>query len=92
MDKVFLRPLLSAVVMGIDARFIYDVIHRICIKNMPGRTAVANALGLLISILIAVMIYAFMVLRVGDYKEEELLDMPKGALIVKVAKKLRLLK
>ncbi|MBQ8912947.1 MAG: polysaccharide biosynthesis protein [Lachnospiraceae bacterium] len=92
MDLVFLRPAVSAAVMGAFAVFIYKTIYHICINVLPGRTAVANALSLLISILIAIIIYAFMILRIGGYTEEEILDMPKGKLIVKLAKKLKLMK
>ena len=38
------------------------------------------------------IIYAFMILRIGGYTEEEILDIPKGKIVVKIAKKLRLLK
>lgn len=92
MDIIFLRPAVAAAIMGVAAVGLYKLVYHIFIVNMPGRTAVANAFGLLISILIAMMIYAFLMLRIGGYTEEQLLDMPKGAIIVKVAKKLRLLK
>lgn len=92
MDIIFLRPAVAAAIMGVAAIGLYKLVYHIFIINMPGRTAVANAFGLLISILIAMMIYAFLMLRIGGYTEEQLLDMPKGATIVKVAKKLRLLK
>lgn len=92
MDIIFLRPAVAAAIMGVAAIGLYKLVYHIFIINMPGRTAVANAFGLLISILIAMMIYAFLMLRIGGYTEEQLLDMPKGATIVKAAKKLRLLK
>lgn len=92
MDIIFLRPAVAAAIMSVAAIGLYKLVYHIFIINMPGRTAVANAFGLLISILIAMMIYAFLMLRIGGYTEEQLLDMPKGATIVKVAKKLRLLK
>lgn len=92
MDIIFLRPAVAAAIMGVAAVGLYKLVYHIFIVNMPGRTAVANAFGLLISILIAMMIYAILMLRIGGYTEEQLLDMPKGATIIKVAKKLRLLK
>lgn len=92
MDIIFLRPAVAAAVMGVATVGLYKLVYHIFIINMPGRTAVANAFGLLISILIAMIIYAFLMLRIGGYTEEQLLDMPKGAAIVKVAKKLKLLK
>ena len=91
-DKVFLRPAISAAVMGVAAYCLYKIVYHICVVNMPGRTGIANGLGLIISILVAIIIYAFMILRIGGYTEEELLDIPKGAVIVRVAKKLRLMK
>ena len=92
MNLVFLRPAVSAAVMGVFAILIYKAFYHICISALPQRTAVANALSLLVSILISIIIYAFMILRIGGYTEEEILDLPKGKLIVKFVKKFKLMK
>ncbi len=89
---VYIRPAVSAAVMGVFSILIYKAVYHITIINMPKRTAIANGLSLLISIFISVIIYAFMILRIGGYTEEEILDIPKGKIVVKIAKKLRLLK
>ena len=45
-----------------------------------------------VAVFVAIVFYAFAILKTGGYTEEELLNMPKGRLIVRFAKKFRLIK
>lgn len=51
----------------------------------------SNAISLCVAIFLAIVIYFVMLLLFRALEEEELLDMPKGALLVRIAKKLHLL-
>ena len=51
-----------------------------------------NILALTIAVVMAVLVYFILVIKMGAVSEEELRSMPKGHLLVKVAKKMRLLK
>ncbi len=82
MIKTFLKPALSALVMGVAAYYVYKVIYLL----VP-----VNLVALLPSIFVAVIIYFTLVMKTGALSEEELAHIPKGHLIVRMAKKLHLL-
>lgn len=82
MVKTFLKPALSALVMGVAAYYVYKVIYLL----IP-----VNIVALLPSIFVAVIIYFTLVIKTGALSEEELAHIPKGHLIVRMAKKLHLL-
>ena len=82
MVKTFLKPALSALVMGVAAYYVYKVIYLL----IP-----VNIVALLLSIFVAVIIYFTLVIKMGALSEEELAHIPKGHLIVRMAKKLHLL-
>jgi stage V sporulation protein B len=60
--------------------------HRLLDWVIGGRIAT------IIALMIAVMIYAVMILKLDTFTEEELYAMPKGGLIVRTGKKLKLIK
>ncbi len=82
MVKTFFKPAISAMVMGVAAYYVYKVIHMI----IP-----VNLIGLLPAIFVAVIIYFTLVIKTGALSEEELAHIPKGTMIVRMAKKLHLL-
>ena len=82
MVKTFLKPALSALVMGVAAYYVYKVIYLL----IP-----VNLVALLPSIFVAVIIYFTLVIKTGALSEAELAHIPKGHLIVRMAKKLHLL-
>ena len=81
--KIFLMPTISAIIMGVIAFFVYMGVSLV---------THSNTVSLIVAILIAIIVYALLIIRIGGYSEEELLDLPKGALIVKIAKKIHLMK
>ena len=49
-------------------------------------------IAMFVAVFVAIIFYAVAILKAGGYTEEELLNMPKGGLIVRFAKKFRLIK
>lgn len=78
-----LLPLLAAGLMGACARGVYMGI---------GLLTESNTLCLIPSIIVAAAVYAVAVLKIGAVGEEQLLAFPKGAVLVRFAKKCRLLR
>lgn len=80
--KTFLKPALSAMVMGVVAHYVYIIVYWF----VP-----VNLIALLPSIFAAVVIYFTLVIKTGALSEEELKNIPKGGMIVRMAKKIHLL-
>lgn len=81
--KTFIKPLLSAIVMGAVAFGIYQGLYLLTRINI---------LALAVSVCIAVVVYFVLVIRMGTVTEEELRSMPKGTLLLRIAKKFHILK
>lgn len=82
LDCTFLRIGLCTVFMGILALLTYRGLYFL---------TDSNAISLLLAILLAIVVYFVMLIVFRAVKENELLDMPKGALLVRLAKKLHLM-
>ncbi len=80
--KTFVMPFLSSVVMGAVAWIVYHGLYRLIRSNV---------VSLMAAILIAVCVYFAVLLKSGGVGERELRSMPKGTLLIKVAKKAGLL-
>lgn len=80
--RTFLLPLIASVIMGGAAYGVYRLVYYLC-NSM--RIAVIPA------IIVAIPVYFVALLLVKGVNEEELKAFPKGRLIVRVAKKLKLL-
>ena len=81
--KTFLLPCVAAAVMGIAAFGVYHGLYYF-IK--------INILALGVAIGVACMVYFVLIIKIGAVTESELKSMPKGHLLVKAAKKLRLIR
>lgn len=81
--KTFIAPLVSAGLMGAVAWLVYDVIVTLNIHY---------CIGLFAAMAFAVPVYFIAVLKVAGVTEAELMRLPKGRLLVKVAGKLHLVK
>ena len=81
--RTFVRPFLAAAVMGVVAFLVYQGCYLL---------TKINILALAIAVVIAVMIYFVLVIKLGAVTEEELIAMPKGRLLLRMAKKFRLMK
>ena len=80
--KTFIKPGISALVMGVVAYVVYSGTYMM----LP-----VNAIATLVSIMFAVVTYALMSLVTGSVDEKELYSFPKGDKIVALLKKLYLM-
>lgn len=80
--KSYLLPAIASVIMGVVAFLSYHGVYFI-VKS--------NVVSLGIAIALAVVVYFAGIIKIGVISENELTGMPKGHLMVKFAKKLRLL-
>lgn len=80
--RTFIVPLISSGVMGAVAYGVHMGLMSLS-KN--------NTISTLIAILVAVPVYGVVLLLLKGIKEKELLGVPKGALLVSIAKRLHLL-
>ncbi len=83
MTNTFFKPLLAAVIMGVIAFGIYYGLYVLVSINI---------LALTVAIVVAVLVYFVLVIKMGAVSEDELCSMPKGHLLIKIAKRMRLLK
>ena len=81
--KIYLAPAIASVFMGIVAWGSYQIFYHL--SHM-------NSVSVVLAILLAVVFYAAAILAVGGYTKEEILAMPKGNLILKLAEKLHLVR
>lgn len=81
-DKTFLRPFISAVIMGGLVFGVYHGIYAIM---------EANLLALIIAMILGVILYFVLCIKWQALDEEEIRSLPKGATLVKISKKVKLL-
>ena len=81
--KTFLVPLLAAALMGVAAWAVYDVLYLLTSSTV---------ISVIPAIVIAVCVYFVMLIMFRGVTEQELRSIPKGYMIVKVAKKCRLMR
>lgn len=81
-DKTFIRPLVSSVAMGIIAIAVYYGVYLLINSNF---------IALLLSIIVAVIVYFVLSIKWKSISEQELSALPKGNIIVRISKKFGLL-
>ena len=77
----YIKPFLAALIMGVAA----FVSNKLLSALMPGRF-LANGL----SIIIAMLVYAVAVIRVGTLSESDMLALPMGGRILRVCKRFKI--
>lgn len=82
LKTTFIIPLISALIMGAAA---------FACTKLIGFITDSCFISLCVSGITAVAVYFVTVIKLGGISEEAMLEMPKGALLVKAAKKLRIL-
>ncbi|MDO4293163.1 MAG: polysaccharide biosynthesis protein [Eubacteriales bacterium] len=82
----FLLPFWASLIMGVVVAGVYYGLTWL----LP-RGALGNALGILASVALGALVYFAAALKLGVMKRKELLSMPGGGSIVRMADKLRLL-
>lgn len=82
MFETFVKPFICAGVMGAGCFGIYKLFNGL-IK--------INAISTIVAIMVAVVIYALMLVITKTVTEDELLSMPKGVMIAKLMKKIHMI-
>lgn len=82
MFETFVKPFICAGVMGAGCFGIYKLFNGL-IK--------INAISTIVALMVAVVIYALMLVITKTVTEDELLSMPKGAMIAKLIKKIHMI-
>ena len=80
-QKTFVIPALAALVMSV---VVYVV-------NLLFEIFVGGRMGILIALIAAIITYAICLLKFGGLTEDEILEMPKGATLLTIFKKLHLI-
>lgn len=81
--KTFIAPLVSAMLMGMATYGTYKGVKYIINSNV---------VSLLVAILVAVIVYFVSIIIIGGVGEDELKRIPKGYVVIRIAKKMKLLK
>lgn len=82
-DKTFIRPILAAAVMGGAAYGVYHGLYALFSINI---------LALGVSVALGAAVYFILVIRLHAVTEDEMRSMPKGYLLVNIAKKTGIMK
>lgn len=81
--KTYIKPLFAAAVMGLAAWGVYYGIYQLVSSNI---------IALIPAVLISVCVYFAVLIKIGGITQRDMKEMPKGALLLRAAKKCRLLK
>lgn len=87
----FWLPFISAAIMGAVAWLVYEGVSMLAGFVLAEGSYLRNLIATGVAILVAVIVYAFCVIRLKAVTREELLAMPKGSTIVRLAQKLHFL-
>lgn len=82
-DKTFLRPIAASAVMGFVAYLVYYGLNYLCKINI---------VSLAVAVILGVTVYFVLIIRMGAVTEEEMRGMPKGHMLVHIAKKMKIMK
>ena len=83
LTKSFLKPLICAAVMGVAARAVYELIFKLMSGTLGvGRLVMVLYLGA--AIVVAVLVYAVLIIATGTLTKEDMRLLPKGEKIAKI--------
>lgn len=80
--KTFILPTVAAIIMGAVAYYTYTGVYKILNSNV---------IGIGVAVLFAIMVYALLLLALKVVNEDELMNVPKGASIVRLLKKFHMM-
>lgn len=80
-QKSFFIPCIASAVMAVIAFLVHFVLD----------IFIGGRIATLLALIVAVIVYAIALLKLGGLNEDELLNMPKGATIISICRKLHLL-
>ncbi len=86
----YVQPLVCAVLMGIAARIVYDLVYALAepLAGMPKGFYFRNLAAAAAALLAAVVTYGYTLVRSKTLTRETLLSMPKGETLVRMLEKL----
>ncbi len=87
--KTFLIPLISSGFMAIAAFVVYWIFDTLL--NYIFIEAASNAIAAILGILAGATVYGFFLIKLKGVREHEILNLPKGVLMVSILKKIRFL-
>lgn len=88
LTEIFLKPTGASLIMGAVAWLVYHGLYFI----IPiGAYSLRNRVCLSITIVVAAAVYFALIIKMRIMNEEEMKSLPKGGLLIRVAKKMRLL-
>ncbi|MBR1692999.1 MAG: polysaccharide biosynthesis protein [Lachnospiraceae bacterium] len=89
--KTFLLPLAASLVMGVCAYGVYQGVH-LGVSSLMKRDYLCNVISLVVSMAAAIVIYFVLTMKLGAITKDDLYRLPKGAMLVKAAGKLKLIR
>ena len=84
----YVLPMVASLIMGAGALILYIILYKLT-GLFISRTYFVNLVSALPSIAAAILIYAFVLLRLGVIGSTDILALPKGQFILRVLKKLK---
>ena len=88
--KVYGRPIAAAVVMGIATAHVYSLVNRL-LMAAADRVYFNNLIAAALAIAVAIVVYFAVLIKIGGLTREDLLQVPKGAKVVGILQKARLM-
>lgn len=85
--NVWGKPIMASVFMGIISFAVYEVLYLLLRGHI--RLYFANFIAVLPAILVAIVVYFYVLIRIRGLSEKDLLAMPKGTGIVRALKKMK---
>ncbi len=78
-QKMYVKPLIAAAVMGVAAYAVHFLVSLV----LPGRVIATTA-----AVLVAVIVYAVLVVRLGTLSQDDMLALPMGGRLLAICKRL----
>ena len=88
--KVYGRPIAAAAAMGIVTALVYTIVNRL-LMAAADRVYFNNLIASVAAIAVAIVVYFAVLIKIGGLTREDLLQVPKGAKVVGVLQKMRLM-
>ena len=86
--RVYGRPVIAAAVMGVVTKLVYELIFRAGMMAFES-TYLVNLIASVIAIAAAVLVYFFVLIRIGGLTREDVLQAPKGTKLLRILEKIR---
>ena len=85
--RVYGRPVIAAAVMGVVTRLVYELVFRVGMMAAE-RTYFMNLVASVVSIAVAVVVYFYVLIRIGGLRKNDILQAPKGTKILGILERI----